>query len=449
MKLKFIGSTETVTGSMLYGETAQVKFLVDAGLYQGEDTPKKDSLEKSIEPKELDYIFLTHAHLDHCGYIPRLYKLGFRGQVICTFQTTDVAKVIMEDNARIEQERVKKLNKKITKEKAKHEAFYEIDHVTKVLSHFKSYDFQKNITLKDISLKFYRSGHILGAASILLHYKDKNFLFSGDVGKGEDLIHIAKDHIDERVDYLILESTYGAREHREDDLHQELHNILLDARNKAKRVIIPAFSFGRSQLVATLLYQIFEKDPALKMPVYLDSPMSHEIFEIYERETKELKLTRDEFKKIFQNLNYVEFPKQRESLLNKEAPIIILTSSGMMSGGPIENYLQAFGEEKDNVFIVTGYQAKGTRGFELTHENMQMLIKDKSVVFKAELVRLHGLSSHADQSDLIDIVKELKPKTVFLQHGEDESKKVLNQKLKELGFDSYAPSHDEEFSFND
>jgi metallo-beta-lactamase family protein len=449
MKLKFIGSTETVTGSMLYGETPKIKFLVDAGLYQGEETPKKDSLEKSIDPKEIDYIFLTHAHLDHCGYIPRLYKLGFRGQVLCTFQTTDVAKVIMEDNARIEQERVKKLNKKITKEKAKHEAFYEIDHVTKVLSHFKSYDFQKEINLKDISLKFYRSGHILGAASILLHYKNKNFLFSGDVGKQEDLIHVPKDPIKEKIDYLILESTYGAREHREDKLDEVLSNIILDARNNAKRIIIPAFSFGRSQMMAYILYKIFEENPAIKMPVYLDSPMSKNIFDIYEKETKELKIDKNEFKKIYESLNYVEFPKQKASLLNKEAPYIVLTSSGMMSGGPIENYLQAFGERKENIFLVTGYQAKGTRGYELTHTNYQMLIKDKAIDFKAELIKLHGLSSHADQSDLIEIVKDLNPKTVFLQHGEDESKKVLNKKLKENGFDSYAPSHDEEFEFND
>ena len=449
MKLKFIGSTETVTGSMLYGETPKNKFLVDAGLYQGEDTPKKNSLEKSINPKEIDYIFLTHAHLDHCGYIPRLYKLGFRGQVVCTFQTTDVAKVIMEDNARIEQERVKKLNKKITKEKAKHEAFYELDHVTKVLSHFKSHDFQKEIKLNDITLKFYRSGHILGAASILMHYKDKNFLFSGDVGKNEDLIHVPKDEIKERIDYLILESTYGDRVHRKNDLLEELSNTLLDARNNSKRIIIPAFSFGRSQMMAYVLYQVFENNPSLKMPIYLDSPMSKNIFDIYERETKELKITKDVFKKVYENLNYVEFPKQKASLLNKPAPYIVLTSSGMMSGGPIENYLQAFGPEKDNIFLVTGYQAKGTRGYDLTHDNFQMMLKDKEYEFKAELIKLKGLSSHADQGDLIEIVKELNPKSVFLQHGEQSSKEVVEKKLKSLKFEVYSPSHDEEFDFND
>lgn len=449
MKLKFIGSTETVTGSMLFGETPKIKFLVDAGLYQGEDTPKKNSLEKSINPKEIDYIFLTHAHLDHCGYIPRLYKLGFRGQVICTFQTTDVARIIMEDNAKIEQERVKKLNKKITKEKAKHEAFYELDHVTKVLSHFKSHDFQKEIKVEDVSIKFYRSGHILGAASILMHYKDKNFLFSGDVGKEEDLIHVPKDKIKERIDYLILESTYGDRVHRKSNIVEELSNIILDARNKSKRVIIPAFSFGRSQMMAYVLYEVFEKNPSLKMPVYLDSPMSKNIFDIYEKETKELKLDKNIFKKVYEGLSYVEFPKQKASLLNKAAPYIVLTSSGMMSGGPIENYLQAFGAEKDNVFLVTGYQAKGTHGYDLTHNHWQLMIKDQAVDFQAELIKLHGLSSHGDKNDLLKIVKEMNPKTVFLQHGEMEAKKELAKTLNELGIKAYDPSHDEEFDFND
>lgn len=447
MKLSFIGATSTVTGSMILGETANIKFLVDAGLYQGEDTPKLDESEKELSEiisiKDLDAIFLTHAHLDHCGYIPRLVKLGFKGKIFCSEQTKLIAKVIMNDNARIEQERVKKLNKKITKEKLKHEPFYSLDDVTRTLAQFKTVEFSNELDLGVLRVKYIRSGHILGAASVLIQSEGKKILFSGDVGKEKDVLHVPKDYIQEKVDYLVVESTYGDRLHSLESVQEQLKNILENAIKHKKRIIIPAFSFGRSQIVLSLLANIFKDNKNLKMPVLLDSPMSAEILGIYEKNVAELTVDQTHLKEMKENCRIIEFPKERESILQKENPYIVLTSSGMISGGPALYYLEKCGGLEDSIILITGYQARGTYGYDLTHENLKIFLNEKDFEVRAEIIKLAGLSSHADQAELVAFVERYKPQKVFLVHGEDDAKTELKAKLSELKFDAQIPASNE------
>tara|TARA_B100001971_G_scaffold129103_1_gene119060 strand:- start:109638 stop:110996 length:1359 start_codon:yes stop_codon:yes gene_type:complete len=447
MNLTFIGATETVTGSMILGRTNGFSFLVDAGLYQGLDTPKVDQSEKELDElikiKELDAIFLTHAHLDHCGYIPRLFRLGFKGKVYCTEETKLIAKVIMNDNARIEQERVKKHNKKITKEKLKLEPFYSIEDVTRAYAAFSTVKFNQSFVIGGVKASFIRSGHILGAASILMEIEAKRYLFSGDIGKEEDILHLPKEYTQEKVDYLVMESTYGDRLHSMESVQDQLKSILESALKAKKRIIIPAFSFGRSQMILSLLTDIFNESKELKMPVFLDSPMSSEILTIYEMSTQELKVDKNHINAMKENCRILEFPKERESILQKETPYIVLTSSGMISGGPALYYLEKCGGLEDTIILITGYQARGTYGYDLTHENLNLFLNEKDFEVRAEIIKLSGLSSHGDQNELIHFAKAYGAEKVFLVHGEKSSKETLKERLSELSFDAVIPSASE------
>lgn len=439
MKIDFIGATRSVTGSMIKCETSASRFLVDAGLYQGLDTPDIDDQEKYFDPKEIDFILLTHAHLDHCGYIPRLVRMGFRGKIYCSLETKKIARIIMEDNARIELKRVKKLNKKITKTKLKHDPFYSLEDVAHAFSMFESINYLENKTINDIEIKLFRSGHILGATSIRVKANNKNYLFSGDIGKMDDFIHRKKDKIEEKVNTLIIESTYGDRLHSQNDIKAQLQTILRQSIDQKSRLIIPAFSFGRSQIILTLLIEIFNEDKSLQIPLYLDSPMSAQILKVYEETTSELTIDKEYFNKINQYTRILEFTKERESIIQKEAPYIVLTSSGMMSGGPILYYLEKFAAQKDTIILITGYQARGTHGHDLTHDQLNLYLNEKETKVEAQIKKLDGLSSHADQKELIEYVKNSKSSLVYLVHGEKEAKMQLQAHLVEVGIDAKIP----------
>ena len=223
----------------------------------------------------------------------------------------------MEDNARIELERVKKANKKITKTKLKLDPFYSTEDVAHTHALFDVIDYQKEKEIDDIEIKLYRSGHILGAASILVKARNKNYLFSGDLGKNEDILHLKRDSIDENIDEIIMESTYGDRVHSIKDVKDQLEKLLRDAIKNKTKLLIPAFSFGRSQIILSLLAEIFNKDKSFKMPIFLDSPMSAEILKIYEENTDELNIDREMFHSIQNYTQILELSNEKESILQK------------------------------------------------------------------------------------------------------------------------------------
>lgn len=431
MKVEFLGATDSVTGSMSLIYSDSFSILVDAGLFQGQDTHRQKSLEERILHEKIDLILLTHAHLDHCGYIPRLYKLGFRGEIWCTKATCDIMRVILLDNARIESKRIKKINKKISKEKHKVDAFYEISDVEKVLQNVRTINLKETCNFNNFQISFHPSGHILGAASILVKCEDRSIFFSGDLGRREDVLHHSYDFQgleNEKIDLFVLESTYGDRLHASQNQFESLKKMIDQAPDK---IIIPAFSFGRSQMLMLYLYEIY-KNSSTK--IYVDSPMTQEIINIYLRYTEELKVDKEKFEKIKQFFDYINFPKQRLQFIKKASKSIVLTSSGMLTGGPIESYLEKWAQDETCTIILTGFQAPGSLGADIEAGQREFLIDDKKIQLKAKLLKMNGLSSHPDQVQLMEIIKLISPRKITLVHGESSQKLGLKKKLESLQY---------------
>lgn len=423
MKLKFIGATQDVTGSMTLLENSHGKILIDCGLYQGIDEIVKKNLRPlPFNPKEITAIILTHAHLDHSGCIPRLVKLGFRGNIYCTKPTMKLARIIMSDSAGI-------------LEKAEHHilsSFYRPEDVMIASSLFKTKKYHDTFEVLGMSITLLPAGHILGASSVMIKDEDKTIVFSGDLGRSNDPLMYPPEACPP-ADIIVMESTYGGKT-RIGDLEEELAAFLKKIKKESKVAIIASFAVARAQLLITLINRYYSEHPEDKVRFVIDGPMMAEANKIYKEFAQDTKLPLP-LSNALDEVEGIEHPREWNSIRKKEGPLLVVTSSGMVSGGRIWRYLENWQTEPNACLFLPGYQAVGTAGRELSEGKKSIQNEEGQIInWSGEVLSSQAFSSHADQNELIAWLKNVQKNTqIYLNHGEDESKKMFKEKLLELG----------------
>ena len=450
MKLTFIGAARTVTGSMHLIKTEQATFLLDCGLYQGK---RKEAFEINrtfdhFDPAEIDFVILSHAHIDHAGNLPSLVKKGFNGKIFSTFATRDLCAIMLQDSAHIQERDVEYVNKR-RKKKGQNpfEPLYTQQDALQTLEHFVGINYHRDIEVAPgIKLTFYDAGHILGSAlvhlSITENGKTIDFGFSGDLGRPNLPILRDPEKIP-NLDYLICESTYGGRTH-ENPLNAEgqLAGVIKTAIGRKAKVISPAFSVGRTQEIVYALHRIFDNDHTERIPVFVDSPLAvnaTQVFrlhpECYDTETNEF-IQKHEDPFGFNKLKYITDVEDSKKLNEVQGPCVILSSSGMCENGRILHHLANNIENKNNIVLMVGYAAEHTLARKIINKEKVVKIFGEEFNLNAEVIVMESFSAHADSNELVDFCKmqdKSKLKNIFLVHGELEQQEAFRNNLESVG----------------
>jgi metallo-beta-lactamase family protein len=451
MQIQFIGAAQTVTGSMHFIKTKNAKFLLDCGLYQGK---RKEAFEMNrtfnyFNPAEIDFVILSHAHIDHAGNLPSLVKKGFKGKIFSTFATRDLSVVMLQDSAHIQEKDVEFVNKRRkTQGKNLFEPLYLQEDALETLKQFIGINYHQSYQVSDgITLTFYDAGHILGSALVHLTIKEDekiyNLAFSGDLGRPN--LPILKDP--ERipnVDYFICESTYGGRMH-ENPLNSEdtLASVVRKAVSNKSKIIVPAFSVGRTQEIVYALHRIFENNKAARIPVYVDSPLAvnaTDVFrlhpECFDTETMNF-LHKNEDPFGFSRLTYITSSDESKKLNSINGPCIIISSSGMCEAGRVLHHLANNIENPNSIILMVGYSAENTLGRKLIDGEKKVSIFGEEYNVEAEVIVMHSYSAHADENELMAYTSQLdknQMQQIFLVHGEIDQQEIFKKHLEASGF---------------
>ncbi len=456
--VKFLGAAGTVTGSRYLLDIGEFEFLVDCGLFQGRRELRKRNWDKfPMPPTDMEAIVLTHAHMDHIGYLPKLVKDGFRGPIYCTAATAELAKILLLDSGKLQEEEAEYARKKGYSRHENPEALYTKEDAESVFPLFVPQNFKKPFSIHpSVEVTYYYAGHILGAAIAKIIIKGdtqtKKLVFSGDLGRYHDPILYPPTLIPE-ADVVWIESTYGDRIANTIKPEEELSKAINDVFDRDGLVIIPAFAVGRTQLVMYYLYQLMKKGKIPSVPIYLDSPMAINVSTIYKDFHQDHQLVAvldDNAQHPFQHsqLHYFRKQEQSRTLNDLKRKAIIISASGMATGGRVLHHLYHHLPKELNGVIFVGYQAEGTRGRRLVDGEPMVSIYGQQVDVKAKVYSVEGLSAHADQNELMDWAEGFneKPKLAFVVHGEEDSAGVLAQKLRdELGWNAVIPNYLESF----
>ncbi|OFZ31075.1 MAG: mRNA 3'-end processing factor [Bdellovibrionales bacterium RIFCSPHIGHO2_01_FULL_40_29] len=448
-QIRFLGGAGTVTGSKYLVEAHGKKILIDCGLFQGlKKLRLKNWDEFAINPETIDCIILTHAHIDHSGYIPRLIKSGFRGKVYSTEATRDVCKILLPDCGYLLEEEAVYLNRvQRTKHKPALPLFTSED-AEEALESFVNVPFHKTHAISSqISFEFRYAGHILGASSVVLTVDHKKIFFTGDVGRINDEIFHPPDVIP-NMDYLVTESTYGNRLHSSEDVATELSHVVNETYGRGGVLVIPAFAVGRAQSIMYYLTQLRRQNRIPSMPMFLNSPMATDFSSIFKKHTKLHKLTLKDCAEIDSHFRYVRSADESRALNERTGPMIIISASGMLTGGRVLHHLKAFAPHPENTILLSGYQSAGTRGESLQNGAREVKIHGEYIPVRAQVRNLDNISAHADYGELIQWFQhsKVKPKKVFITHGEASAADEFRRRLAEkFGWDCSVPEQDEIF----
>ncbi|GIZ08921.1 MBL fold metallo-hydrolase RNA specificity domain-containing protein [Flavobacterium sp. UMI-01] len=435
MKVKFIGGAGTVTGSKTVIETTTMVVLIDCGLFQGIKPLRELNWEPfPMDASLIDAVLLTHGHLDHCGWLPRLVQEGFQGKIYCTSPTKAVAKLIIMDSAKIQEEEAEKAMKEKYSIHEVPEPLYTVEQAKKVFSLFKVVKPSERIAIGEgVEVIFDPVGHIIGACSITVVADGKTLVFSGDIGRDNDVL-LYPPMKPKEADYVFLESTYGDRLHPDTDVKLELETYITTTFHKGGTVIIPSFAVERAQTVMYLLWQLKKEGRIPTMPYIVDSPMGIGAFEVFLQNTSWHKLTPE----ICQSMRDMfiinsDYEETLQAIYDK-GPKVVIAASGMVTGGRVLSYLEYYIGIPETTIIIVGYQAEGTRGRKLLEGAKAIKIYGNYYTVRANVLEIQGLSAHGDQMDLVDWLSDLKakPKKIFLVHGENEPADALRIKIKEV-----------------
>lgn len=434
VKIHFLGGSGTVTGSKFLLETPGLNILIDCGLFQGIKSLRELNWQDfPFNPKNIDLILLTHGHLDHTGYLPRLVKQGYKKPIIGTSPSLAIAGVILKDSAKIQEEDAERANKE---EYTKHEPalpLYTSSDAEITIGLFKSINLNEWYEIsKNVKYRYQTNGHILGSAFIELDIFGKRFVFSGDVGRENDVL-LEKPNKPEWADYLFLESTYGDRLHPEDKTDEIFTEVIKDTLNKNGNLIIPSFAVERLQGIMYKLYLLIRKNKIPRIPIYIDSPMGNEVLSIFESFSEWHKIKPDEFKNMLSYFNIITSYRETWETIDDKRSKVVIAGSGMVTGGRVLTYLRYLIDKPETTVLLAGYQAEGTRGRQLENGASEVKIFGKYCEVKAKILKIDSLSAHADQQELLDWISEIKniPEQVFLIHGEPTALDSLRVKIKD------------------
>jgi len=443
VKLDFLGAAGTVTGSKTLVTHEGTQLLVDCGLFQGYKNLRVMNWEPfPFDPSRLDAVVLTHAHLDHAGALPLLVKRGFRGPVFATPSTIDVCGVLLPDSARIQEEDADYANRHKLSKHQPALPLYTEDDALRTLRRLEPLPLEQRGDLPGgLRLRLRQAGHILGASSAELSAGDTTLLFSGDLGRPDDLIMRAPVAI-ERADHVVLESTYGDRLHDTQDVEAALGEVIKRTAARGGIVIVPAFAVGRAQALLYAIYRLKSRGAIPDLPVFLNSPMAIDMTEIYHRHRSEHRLSVEECSGLCKVAKMTRTVEESRALNALRYPAVIVSASGMATGGRVLHHLKALGPNRRNTIVFAGYQAGGTRGARLLSGERTLRIHGEDVTIEAEVVSLPGMSAHADAGQLVRWLSTAPrpPRGIYLNHGEAAPADALRQRIeRELGWTAMVP----------
>jgi metallo-beta-lactamase family protein len=459
-KLQFMGAAGEVTGSCYLVATDRARVMVDMGMHQGErEADAHNRRLPPFEPGQLDAIVLTHAHLDHCGRLPMLVKAGYRKNIHCTQPTVDITEVILRDSAHLQAEDYARFMRRIRGKELQREPLYSEHDVERTLPRLTTIDYNQPTTIAEgITITFIDAGHILGAASVRMVVDDGNrtttVVFSGDIGQvGAPIVRDPTTPTP--ADVVLLESTYGDRDHRSlDATKDEFLAILKHAQSTASKVIIPAFALGRAQDLVYHIGEFLRTGKLQRLSVYIDSPMATAISRIYAShihvyDEHAQQLIDKQIRPLnFPGLSYTQTVDESKQLNDAKGPMVIISANGMCTGGRILHHLRHNLPDSSAHIVIVGYQGHGTLGRRLVDGVRFVSIFGRDVPVRATIHTLGGFSAHAGQSGLLSWASPFKTEKsrLFLTHGEDMPRNALRKQLKSrFGLDSTLPYYGDEY----
>ena len=441
--LSFLGGAGSVTGSRFLVETEGSKLLVDCGLFQGYKQLRLRNWQPlGVEPAELDAVILTHAHLDHSGYLPALVKQHFSSPVLCTELTRELCDILLPDAARIQEADAEHANREGFSRHHPAKPLYTERDARRVLQHFRTSQFGEDQTLPGgQKLKFLRAGHILGAAIVQLDLAGLRVVFSGDLGR----YNCPLMHPPERVQsahYLVVESTYGNALHSGTDPEDLLEDVICRTVARGGTVVVPSFAVGRAQSLLYYLSRLRKRARIPPVPIYLDSPMAIDASDLFCRQDGGSRLSKEEAHAACCVAEYIRDAELSKNTIADPAPKIVLSASGMATGGRVLNYLKQYAPDPNSTILFAGFQAGGTRGAHMLAGAAEIKIHGSWHKVRAEVLNLHMLSAHADANELMRWLSgfEAPPRRTFIVHGEPDASDALRHRIQEeLGWDCEVP----------
>ncbi|QTY26460.1 MBL fold metallo-hydrolase RNA specificity domain-containing protein [Flavobacterium sp. CS20] len=444
INIHFLGAAGTVTGSKYLVDTGDRKILIDCGLFQGlKELRLKNWEYPPVNVADIDAVLLTHGHMDYTGYLPRLVKQGFKGPIYGTNPTLDIAKIILNDSAKIQEQEAERANKEGYSKHSPAEPLYDLKDVEKTIPHFKGIPQSQWIPLFDgIRARFQYNGHILGATYIELDVHGKRFVFSGDIGRTNDLL-LYPPLKPKKADVLFIESTYGGRFHPDEiEALPQIEKLVNDTINRGGDLFVPSFSVERAQLMMLIFWKLLKEKKIPKIQMIMDSPMGASVLELFHRTRDWHRLDENECDEMCSHFTVVSSYRETMELRTDNIPKIVIAGSGMLTGGRMLNYLETQAQNSNNTLLFVGYQAEGARGRKLLEGDKELKVYGKWVPFHMEVAEIEGLSAHADHKELIEWMGKIKntPERIFIVHGEKESAEALQKGIKETyQWDSEIP----------
>lgn len=430
----FLGGAGTVTGSKFLLETEEINLMIDCGMFQGLKSLRELNWQDlAFDPSKINVVLLTHGHLDHTGYLPRLVKQGFSGRIIATAPTQAITKIILKDSAKINEEQAEEANREGYSKHEPAEAFYTIEDVQTTLNYFEAAPRDQWQELSEhVRFQFRYNGHILGATFVELDIYGKRFVFSGDVGRPEDSL-LNSPEKPEWADYLFLESTYGNKLHPNEDPSDVLVELVRENLLQQGTLIIPSFAVERLQVLMFLLWTLYRQNRIPNVPIFVDSPMGNNVLDVFAQFPEWHKLSPTDFGNMERHVEIIESYRETWETIDDPRSKIVIAGSGMVTGGRVLTYLQQLIDIATTTILLVGFQAEGTRGRDLLDGCHELKFKGKYYPVKAHVRHIQSLSAHADQAEILDWLSEIKniPERVFLIHGEPSAAQGLRVKLKD------------------
>lgn len=444
-ELSFLGANSTVTGSRHLLRAGGARVLVDCGLFQGyKHLRQRNWAPFPIDPSQIDAVVLTHGHLDHSGYLPRLVREGFRGKVWCTHPTRSLCEIMLPDSGRLQEEEAEFAERKGSSKHHPPQPLYTEADAIRSLGRFRGVDYEQEFEpVPGMRVRLRQQGHILGAAAVSAEFEGARILFSGDLGRPEDPVMLPPLAPSE-CDWIVTESTYGDRCHSPAPIKAELGPVLARVLDRGGVVIIPAFAVGRAQLLLHVLAELRAEGGIPKAPVFLNSPMATDVTRLYDRYAGLHRLDRSALDAMREMTHVVNTVEESKALNRRKGPMVIVSASGMATGGRVLHHLIAFAPDPRNAIVLSGYQAGGTRGASIAAGAKSVRIYGEEVAVNAEVVQLSAASAHADANEIIAWLRSAPkpPRKVFITHGEPDAAEALRRRIdRELGWDAQVPEY--------
>lgn len=459
IKLSFFGAAKNVTGSRYLLEANNKRILIDCGMYQERDYRARNWEPFPVRPSTIDTVLLTHAHVDHCGFLPKLVKDGFNGDVLCTTATAEIVKIVLMDSAKLQVE-----DAKYKKKRHKREGrvgpyplipLYDIDDARDTVRLLRDVKYNKKVEVaNNIEATYYDAGHILGSSMIKIEVKDgdekRSILFSGDIGRPDKVILNDPTVFDE-ADYVIMESTYGDRYHQEiDDIDDSLEEVINEAHQAGGNIVIPSFAIERSQELLYELNLLLLEKRIPPLVVFVDSPMANKVTnvfrnhpELFDEEMRDL-IEENQSPFAFANLRYVNTVQESKAVNNIRGTSIVIAGSGMCTGGRVKHHIVNNITNPASTLLFVGYQAQGTLGRIILNGAEEIRLFGKKFPMKMKIRRIEGFSAHAGKDELFNWVTNIKkaPRRVFITHGEEKAAKHFSEYLQEeTGWNTHVPDY--------